>query len=129
MDNYFVTTVTLSTILFPQVKLYPDCPEPPSFASELDDHIKQHNSKAANKNNLKTAENIDKFGIPGGPVPSSYEVKQAKEKITKEAVDDIVVVLRACGYGLGDSEIDHDKAKSLTDKFRSQVSENICDLE
>ena len=83
--------------------------------------MKQHNSKSANKDNLKTPENIDEFGIPGGPVPSSYEVKRAKEKITKQGVDDIVIVLRACGYGMANLEVDEDQAKAVTDKFRKQV--------
>ncbi len=102
-----------------QKKLYPDCGDPPSFASELDDHIKQHNCKKSNKDNLKTVDNLDKFGVPGGLLVDYPD--NSGDKITKEEVDNIVAVLRTCGYGAPTTKADSDKAKKAAAAMTAKV--------
>ena len=64
-------------------------------------------------------DNLDKEDKPHR-VKKSFEVKPLKT-FTKQDVDDMVIVLRACGYGDGFDAKDRGRATEALRRIRAQV--------
>ncbi len=64
-------------------------------------------------------DNLHTFGVPGGLL-SDYNANGG-ETITKEEVDDIIAVLRSCGYGAPTSNKDAEKAKKAAAAMTAKV--------
>ncbi len=67
------------------------------------------------KKNLKLAE----LDPPGRNI--SMDLKRGQE-FSREVVDDLSQLLRACGYGNGKPDLDDDGIQAIVDKFGEQVS-------
>ncbi len=93
----------------------PDLPDPPTFAEDVKQYI------LALPNDDIDPENLDKQDKPHRVKKSFEDQMKPSKTFTKEDVDDMVIVLRACGYGDGFDAKDRRRATEALRRIRAQV--------